>query len=531
MFRLRGLGNRILRKDDGLWLVILLYAFSFGLNLFNSGVFWDDWAIWHHPVRDLLEFSSNLGAPWTGYYHSAILFFGSAIPYRLLTFSYFLIAVIALYGVLRSIPEIPGRHRFFILGIFALYPVNPARIAITVSNYGMSYASFFAGLYFLVRYLDGAGHRYRWLSAPLFFLSFLTNSFLVFYSIPLLLIGYKQMKGTALTVKNLFRKLAPFADFLVYPIAYYLFQSAAWPVGGQYAGYYHKIQWHRLLNPFRQLFYYVAHAFLNVILNPMFLKVLIPTLILSPLLVFLFKKNILTDDSTFKKSLVWLFFGGFTFIAAAFPYFVLGKGFFIGDWDSRNQLLVPLSAAFILFYGSNVVLNHAKWMRFIQMAVLSVLLSYFTFSNVQYALDFHQDTFKQDALMYHIYRSPTLRGTTTIMFQDEAKGLNAIKRVYRQHEYSGFLREVFGSSTRLGEEDSRFKKQGVDFYYNLQKYPIYNFRDWSRTPPQTHVMIVSKGGPLRNVAIIKVLFWRLFVPKKYEVFVSGYIDLRVTPRS
>ena len=117
---------------------------------------------------------------------------------KFLSFISWLLAGLFLYGILRQKLALRQNRAFFISACFMLIPIYLVKIIQIVLRYSISNAIFFLAifLYFTAqksagKFIKYSGYLLAWI---LFFLSFETNSFLVFYLgfLGMLLLLYRQ---------------------------------------------------------------------------------------------------------------------------------------------------------------------------------------------------------------------------------------------------------------------------------------------------------------------------------------------------
>ena len=78
-------------------LVFILYLASYGLNLVNDGIYWDDWTLYGKSKGIILDTFSQSGLPWIGYFHAWMLSLPKPIlAYRLLVFLLYLFSAVLL---------------------------------------------------------------------------------------------------------------------------------------------------------------------------------------------------------------------------------------------------------------------------------------------------------------------------------------------------------------------------------------------------------------------------------------------------
>ena len=172
-----------LAKTSELWgnsriqlgVVVAAYflAWGFSLNILDA-VFWDDWVFIDDPMAIRNHFI-QAGAPWAGSFH---LFFGyEPSTYSLITFFSFLAVSLSFLGILRRAPnflQFSQEQILFASVVFAVAPVNLARVSGITVIYALCTALFFLAWYIWVRTEKNSTGQFI-LVVTLFSVSFLTN--------------------------------------------------------------------------------------------------------------------------------------------------------------------------------------------------------------------------------------------------------------------------------------------------------------------------------------------------------------------
>ena len=144
--------KNIFKKDA--FLISLFYSLAYGITLFNDGLFLDDWSSYHVAKPALIAMAKAYGKPWDGYYLISILSLNTTLASRFVVFFSFLLSALFLNRILKEISQISDGSRLSIVLLFAIFPVNFARITMTISTYALGYFAFFLGFWLFVKYLE-----------------------------------------------------------------------------------------------------------------------------------------------------------------------------------------------------------------------------------------------------------------------------------------------------------------------------------------------------------------------------------------
>jgi len=509
-------------------LIFLLYSISFGLIIFNNGIFWDGWVLYDQDPLVILNMFKQGGAfaYWIAYFHNILLSFKIGIFIeRLLIFSSFIFSAFFLHSILKKVKEISNASRLFIVLFFTLFPVNFARISMITMMYTLCYFMFFLGFWLLSKYLENKLIFLRILSLIFLFFSFSTNSLLVFYIIPILYILYFE-KDSFKNIRLLSKRVLKYFDFILMPVLFYIIKTLFFKSYSIYGGYYNTISLRSLfLSPinfiitFDKSFIYVINESFNFLYSNLFIILIIS------IILFIFLENIYTCyGENGKNDLRFLLFGIIAFLAGVFPYVAVGKIPSSFDLSSRHQLLVPLGASFIIYYGLKIFLNKLRLNFRIQIFIFSLIIVLFISSNFFSYLEYQKDWFKQLSLVENFKLSDIVKNNTTFLFKDNTLELNAKKRVYRFYEYGGLMKLAFGDEIRFGLNMNKIDY--MEYFRELIEHPQYNSTDYQDKDPEYIVIIEYGNYQLSNKNTIELFYYKFFNKQKYREILKDIIILQ-----
>ncbi|AIF53723.1 hypothetical protein [Pelosinus sp. UFO1] len=521
----------MLQKDmKNICIIIIIYTITHGLMLFNHGLYWDDWPWYKMDTQLRFDAISQLGAPWLAYFQSYLFSFDNMLIVRYIVFFSFLLAALFLYIILKTIKEIDPQQRLLIVIFFAIFPCNSLRIAMCVSQYAVAYCLFFCGLWILSRYLKTRKLSLRILSLLLFFISFTTNSFLVFYALAILYIIYIE-KPDIINYKICLKLSYKYLDFLLNPLVFYIIKIYVFPAHGLYAGYNSIIISRVLTSPIKAInvFY---HSVIRIIDKAINIYISSPTTIILLTLSILLVYGILSKRSNSKYILCKkpLVFGFFCFYLAAFPYLAVGNPI---DWnflDSRNQLLLPLGISIIIVYGVQWLTNHNPLINYkskIKSIIYSVLIILCISINIATYISFQKDWYKQVSLIDNIKNNNIIINNTTFLFKDNLVQLNAFSREYWLYEYTGFFKEAFGDEKRFGSNFEAYYAGDVVARGEHRHRPLYLLGDYQTEPPQYLINIEEGNFKLSTRNMFQLMYYEMLDSPKYYNTIKDILVLRV----
>lgn len=500
---------KVSRKEYLLLGLFYLIAHG-GILLIPNAIYWDDWTLYRIDSSVILGGFKQAGSMFNvgGYLHVAMLAIGPW-SYKALTFMLMLASGFLLNSIIKRHAGISTETRLFIVLLFLVLPVNIARVALIDFPYTLCYFLFFAAWVLM--------ERYRVAALALFFFSFNTNSLLVFYALPMLDLLYRggAFRSVKQFFSSLLRKLDYIFVPLVYWYIKTVCYAPSGEYAGYNSS--ENFSWANLStsiqNQWNEFYYFVVPWYLagtgiyivlsvallcwfvfltrrkweaanklsvdirlvsigvfTVVLasipywllghNPTFLEWLDWTRYLAGkggyvastvaflcLLIFLTRRK-LGETNKLLGEVGLVLIGVLAFILASVPYGLLGHNPTFLDWTSRHQLLLPLGGAFFLVGVIRLLGN-----RF-GIFVLSVVVAFSIVVNVKNYMGLYVDWEKQKQLVELFRADPRIKSAGLIGFEDETDSLNAIRRRYRDYEWSGLLKLAFGDELRFGTNRS-----------------------------------------------------------------------------
>lgn len=435
------------------WFVF--YTINHGLiALIPNALYWDDWYLYKMPPEIILNRFDQINSPFNviGLLHTTMLQYGP-ILYKYLAFSLLFISGLLLDKInIRTLSAIGYSKQsaysisYVIVLLFLVLPFNMARPLLIIFPSILVYFIFFLAW----RMLD----RHRILAAGLFFFSFEVNSMLVFYFVPLADLYLRTVGKISVQRTTLFAKRNWL--FIILPFLYFAIKTIWFKPYGLYENYNNDFEVIKLLKSSMLQFANVFDVQIN--LGILILAFLINGLLLSK------KTYIFTADV--KCSTRWYLVGLFVFVAACFPYWMLGRVPTFNLWSSRHQLLIPLSIAIIL---TTIVIRKGNGLH--QKAILIIFVSLSMAYNLNAYISYYVDWNKQVQLIRLLSKDQKIKDGSLIIFSDESLEKNYLNRNYAIYEWNGLLERAFSDQKRLGinvSDVERYLKGGLDWYVSSQ---------------------------------------------------------------
>lgn len=506
------LRNIDLTKKHLLYITIA-YFMAHVLLLFVNGIWWDDW-IMYDANRDFIHWGYMMGRPSFGY----VTMFIRSLPHpeaflHILVFLLYYISTISLYFTLMKMDFLDNDAPLFITVLFATTYVNEARVLFACFPYAISNMIFFFAFYLFVLWKDSATKSLIRLAGRitillLFFASFSTNSFLVFYSILLIYIFYKE--------KNILCYIKYF-DFVALPFVFFAIKHYYWPSFGYYINY-NTITFEGIMLAVKQLPQGIWHVFLYPILDltPYLFKIY--TLFIVVILFFIDKLFQNNEDflskNNIRRSTLNILLGVFFLIVAIFPYIaIFSIRFFMGltfnSFNTRHLLLTPLGIAWITYFFLRLIFSNRK-------VLISIVVMICFFNIIQWNktyLMYELYWYKQCALTYLFKNEQFIKDNDTFAFIDLDKTLHN-SSLYPFYSLAGISKRAFDDEYRLMFKIGDYKEiQGYSKYFNKD----YLLSDYTGDYTRIDAKIIFKSNlTLLDVPILR--YYDFLQSNRFETF-------------
>ena len=435
---------------------MVVYALAWALLLVNRGLYWDDYVLAGQPPGELVRMFTELGLPWGSIAYIAI--FATPFPgwlAHVLAFGAYLAATLLFHAILRRAPGLTPTDALVGGLVFAVLPVNVARIAVIDLMYGLSLLAFLAATWLLLEHIERPRRWKRVASLVLFVASFYTASLLVLYAVPILL-GFWILRRAGRG--DLPGVVGRYADFLLLPVGYWIVKALAFRSSGPYEGY-NAISAAGLTDVPRR---FVSVPW-QVVGEPLARAIdvagpigIVAGVVAAAWLVWRGRglgaatESVGAGGSAFQVPGVVLGIAGVAILAlGVFPYLAVGRVPAIWDWSSRHQLLVPIGVAVIAAAVARGVGGLGAAGRRVGLVVVGLGLGISVVADVRTLLDYQLDWFKQEALVDAVRATPEAAAAHHVRIDDRATALNALRRTYRFYEYGALFEEAIGGTARL----------------------------------------------------------------------------------
>jgi len=388
-----------------------------------NALFWDDWTWFNHQTGKLLKanYTGSGNAPWRTWIE--IYVFQSSLPvFRIVSLIGYFAVGYFLFHILKRSKFFNAHQLVAITLLFLVIPVNSARISTANSKYGVDLFFFFLAWYIY----ETKSHKLsKFFAFAFFFLSYSTLPFPTFTLLPIL---YHVVLKYPKNIREYIREFANTIPLMLLPICYLALRQIYWPpMGG-------------LVDMYTPQLSGLARSLIFVLICSIPLALLLASTKYDGIV----KPNLLVAAGSFSVSI------------AAVPYMVGGRLVDISDWliafipnfsdwDSRNQLTLPLGIALIIV--GFITMDKVEKLRWNTYPVLTTALVVFIVLNVTFAQEYFLDSRKQDAVLDAMASNPELKSVRSIYIDDQAVRFNARGRLIRSYEWEGMLDKALGSKS------------------------------------------------------------------------------------
>jgi hypothetical protein len=456
---------KISKKD--FFLLLIFYGLShFAILFLLDAIYWDDWLLYGERPLHIFERFRQQGSMfnYVSYLYVILLKIG---PWAFKVFALALMFVsgLSFRYVLSRYKAIDDDTLFVVTLLFMVLPFYLAREFLINIQYTLCYCLFFVAWAMI--------DRYKYLSAFLFFVSFNTNSLLVFFLLPMLDLLYRNRKGSG--IRTLIHFIFTNKILLILPLVFFYIKTRFFPPYGLYAGYN---QFHNLDLALQNISSMAAMQVANLFafrVNPLLFALffLISLFLIS-------KKGVIALNARLAKN--FIFVGFFSITLGAFPYWVMGHPPIFNIIDSRHQLLLPLG--FSLLFTGLLMYFGLRARKLLLSSIIGLSLAF----NVSGYFSLYVDWQKQSNLINLFRENEDIKKASLIVFIDNTISNNVSNREYRFYDWNGLMATAFGNESHFGINPFQVKEYETG---KLNKYftALYRAGNYSHDAQITPLFI------------------------------------------
>ena len=273
-------------------------------------------------------------------------------------------------------------------------------------------------------------------------------------------------------------------DFLLLPFLWFAIKREYFRPHGLYAGYNEDFAFRNLLYAFKAQGLDLLN--ISIPVTVLFAAIAVIAVLYSYL-------HVETNCLSNRRQTVKLLVGGLLAVfLAMFPYWIVGKATIFHEWDSRNQLLMPLGISVLALVSSQALRPRYREHYIMSLIAISVAMNWHAYAML------YNDWGKQLNIIAFFRHSKDVASADLILFDDQAP--NAMGRYIRFYEWNGMLKAAYGDETRFGinaQNLLEYNRGDLDRYFSAS----YNAANHNRRDGERTVRVSILPGPHRGYLI------------------------------
>ncbi|MGL1902927.1 MAG: hypothetical protein OCC49_12370 [Fibrobacterales bacterium] len=507
------------------------YTTIFALNcilfipfILLDGVFWDGWTLWNpSPGQHEAQYFQTGSIPYMYQIKALLSLSENPMFFRSITALCYTFISFALFKVLHSSTFFGKFESLAITLLFIALPLNTSKVCITNTNYAISLALFWAGWLVLIKYIESKNSIFRLSALLLFFISFLLNSLIALYSIPLLYLLYTNK--TPLTFRGIKQFCLTHGDFILTPLFFLILKSLFLKSSGSFANYN-------------------AITFENIALIPLHLAT-----ILQAVYIDLFKSSLIT---VFTGNMELLLIGisgilvflarnqnSFMFISSRrkivaivmlylitiLPYLLVGKYPFSHIWNDRHQTLLPFVFSIATVWGVLSLSNYLNFNTRIRQSILAGLIGLSLCASLNTWYNFHIDWLKELSIVENLKENKEIAQASTIIIDDNTIEMSAYTIAYTNYHVTGLFKWAYGNETRYVAYRNQFNESAITHHQEQRNKVMHNYSDWTPSQPDLLLTISPGETDLHLLRVIKLRLLKVIKPLQFKSQIKDIVSI------
>ena len=411
-----------LRGERFPWrIAFFLYVSSYGLVVFFlRAYFWDDWLVNYQmsAIEAKTYWETQLGFFSLNRFIEVDLLHRNPTAFHLLTLMIFFLIPVVVFYILKYLPIINFKQRVYLVLILLVLPINSARFSMSTFRLSYSYLLFLVAWLVLV---EKRTSRWRYLSLPLFPISFLAQSLIPFFLLPCMHVVYLgYLKHGKIHLRFV---LTSCLLFLLAP-AYLVCGWVLDPPEGDRVAYF-------------------TPSILGII-RALFVLGLVTVPVVYSVARNYSQKRVWGSQNNLALALFATVLGSTAYMAAGrlvdISEWVLNFVPRASDWESRHQLLLGLGISLLI---STLIISlniEVQKVTFVSVLAVCIVLN---FSMMQ---GYFLDSLKQQQIMTQLAKMDTANTWNSVTVIDEATIFNARGRGIRSYEWEAMIQSATGNN-------------------------------------------------------------------------------------
>lgn len=504
-----------------LFIIYFLINIPWLLNL--EGIYWDDWVLYQQEEEDLNIYLSLLGLQM--FYYYIIPFIDSEYSMYILKVVTFLvhyfIAVFITY-IMASFKKIDKIIIFYIALIYLLIPLTSSVNIVSISSFLFGVFIFYFAFFLLTINIKTNNIYFRILILILFYLSFHTNSVLVYYGIILVyiyVIKYSHIDSSFLNKIKLF--FFNYFDFILIPILFFIIKSIYFIPHDEYTGY-NSLNFD-VLALIKNLIANIMYSIGLLIIKIVNIEYIVILLFFMAFTIAVLKNYIKKISFIVQNPIYILGVGIILIILSLFPYAIVGKIGYLNDWSNRFFILMPLGVSIVTVYS---ILIFAELIKLQKKIVIYLLLSIsflFGLHSINIKYDFLVDSIYKISIEENFRQSNIIKNNSTFIVKNELLKKFVYGKYIHFYEYTGRLKQIFGTQDKLMVN----KKEDINKYKIFKDKKHYNFYNWKESKP-IYLEISENININMNLLLVgQLIYYKSIDIDKFNSLVKELIILKI----
>lgn len=522
------------KKDiiRNLVIISVIYLLTHGFMLVLTGTWWDEKTWFFCSKEKMWEVSLQLGKPSTYF----LMLFIRTIPEwlgRILIFILYYLTSLGIYIIYRQLPFIDNKICTFMTLIYIVIPANDARVLRGVFPYTIGYFFFIFGFCLLIALQKKYNYKnnlLRILVLLTFTCSYILNSNLVFYAIPLLYIFIYIIKNKKLKI------CYKFLDFVILPFAYFIVKNKFYPAYGSYVGY-NSVSLDKIIQGGIDSIIECIYTLKNIgYLYERYIWIGasggIIVFLLFLMLKIVQKINIKRKcyNTTALGRVTLFFIGCLVMYLGVFPYKVVGHEQILVGVGGRSSILIGGGAA-IIIYAIISWLPYAYFRTYIGIIIVICGICHFNY----FYLLYQQDYYRQLDMVYELKENQDLLyEKKNILYLTDYQSEIDVTRFYSLNSNA---KDAFGDESHFimnGISDYSYLNDSEDTMYMFVNNGDYQMKDYEvgRNDEIEAIIVYHDGIKLRETLMMKFLEIvndekfeeRLYSQKNLDIYLVGTKD-------
>lgn len=521
-------------KYKSMVIISLVYLLSQGFLLILTGTWWDDKTWFFGSQEKMWDIALQLGKPTTYF----ILSFVKEMPefcVRIFIFVLFYCCALGTFIIYRQLPFVNNKDAVLMALLYAAIPANDARALLSIVPYSLGFFFFIMGFCLLIVLQNKYYYKkflLRIVVLLTFTCSFILNSNLVFFAIPLMYIFVYLIKNKKIS------EWYKFLDFTFIPFIYFGIKNICFPAYGSYEGY-NAVNSEGIISS-------ISGSILecvNVLKEIAFLwgRYILIGAIFGGVALFVFSRkkkglealnNLAEANGKNKYSMpisgrvILMAIGFAVMYLAVFPYKVIGQNQILVGVEGRSSVLIGLGAAIILY-------AFISWIpyEYLRIFICSVLIICGICHFNRFYLIYQQDYYRQMDLIYELKENyNTLSDKKNVLYLTDYEPEILATRFYSLNSNA---MEAFGDQSHFimnGAGDLLYL-ENTDLLHEFVYMGDFQMKDYEigKSDEAEAIIYYHDGIGIKDTFYLKLLELTnyekfesiLFEQKNLDVYVAG----------